>query len=97
MSCIGGVHVLDGIYYNMWCYTERHVLLEVMFYLRACIIGGHVLLFKMSYWGTCFTRGHILQDDLLYRGTPYMRTGLAGGMSYRKPCITCLTGGLVLQ
>ena len=68
----------DGISYNMLCFTERHVLLEVMFYLRVTIIGGHVLLFEMSYWGTCFSGGHILQDDLLYRGTPYMRTGLTG-------------------
>ena len=59
----------DGICYNMLCFTERYVLLEVMFYLRVGIIGGHVLLFEMSYWGTCFTGGHILHDDLLYRGT----------------------------
>ena len=48
----------------MLCFTDRHVLLEVMFYLRVGIIGGHVLLLEMSYWGTCFTGGHILQDDL---------------------------------
>ena len=60
----------------MLCFTERHVLLEVMFYLRVGIIGGHILQFKMSYWGTCFTGGYILQDDLLYRGTYHMRAGL---------------------
>ena len=59
----------DGISYNMLCFTERYVLLEVMFYLRVCSTRGHVLLFEMSCWG--FTRGHILQDDLLYRGTPF--------------------------
>ena len=26
----------------MLCFTERHVLLEVMFYLRVCVIGVHV-------------------------------------------------------
>ena len=69
----------NGISYNMLCFTERHVLLEVMFYLWVYIIGVHVLLFEMSYWSTCFAGGHILQDDLLYRGTPLMRTGLTGG------------------
>ena len=39
----------DGISYNLFCFTERYILLEVMFYLRVGIIGGHVLLFKMSY------------------------------------------------
>ena len=29
-SCIGGVHQ-DGIFYNILSFTERHVLLEVMF------------------------------------------------------------------
>ena len=47
-------HLRHGISYNMLCFIERHVLLEVMFYLRVCIIGGHVLLFEMSYRGTCF-------------------------------------------
>ena len=62
----------------MLCFTERHVLLEVMFYLRVGIIGRHILLFEMTFWGTCFTGGHILQDDLLYRGTHYMRISLTG-------------------
>ena len=26
----------------MLCFTERHVLLEVIFYLRVCVIGVHV-------------------------------------------------------
>ena len=84
-KCLMGCHVLvsacfqDGISYNMLCFTERHVLLEVMFYLRVCNIGGHVLLLEMSYWGTCFTGRHILWDDLLHTGTPYMRKSLTGG------------------
>ena len=41
----------DGLSYDMLCFTERHVLLEVMFYLGVCIIGRHVWLFEMSYWG----------------------------------------------
>ena len=72
MSCIGGVYVFRWHILQYVVFTERHVLLEVMFYLRVCIIGGHALLFEMSYWGTCFSGGHILQDDLLYRGTPYI-------------------------
>ena len=40
-SCIVGVHVFRMAYFKM-CFTERYVLLEVMFYLRVCIIGGHV-------------------------------------------------------
>ena len=63
-------YLQDGISYNMLCFAERHVLLEIMFFLRVGIIGGHVLLFEMSYRGTCF----VVEGD-----TPYMRTGLTGG------------------
>ena len=52
-----------GTYYNVMCFIERHVLLEVMFHLRVCTIGGHVLLFKMSYWGIFF----FLQEGISYR------------------------------
>ncbi len=51
----------DGISYNMLCFTERHVLLEVMFYLRVGIIGGHVLLLR------CLTVVHVLQEGIPYR------------------------------
>ena len=80
-----GWHILQ-----MLCFTERCVLLEVMFCLRVCIIGEHVLLFEMSYWSTCFTGGHILLDDLLYKGIPLICGQIqVVDMSYRKkPYIT---------
>ena len=61
-ACNSSGHVLLKLQVNMSCsstcsmsvmfcrnFTERHVLLEVMFYLRVCIVGGHILLLEMSY------------------------------------------------
>ena len=103
-KCIMGVMywwstcLQDGISYKMLCFTERHVLLEVMSYLRVGIIGGHVLLFKMSYWCTCLQEGISYRIFVVQGDTSYMRTGLTGGgshvlhegMSYRWTCLTVL-------
>ena len=60
-SILGTIWQSIGLSYNMLCFTERHVFLEVMFYLRVGIIGGHVLLCK------CLTGLHVLQEGISYR------------------------------
>ena len=75
-------------------FTERYVLLEVMFYLRVCIVGRHILLLEMSYWGTCFTGGYILQDGM-QEGMYLWKTCVsAGHVFYESMCYgrTCLAG-----
>ena len=82
----------------MLCFTEKHVLLEVMFYLRVCNIGGmfscsrcftevHVLQVGISYRMICCTRDILYEDKFNWRVCPIGSHVLQEGMSYRRTCL----------
>ena len=85
----------------MFCFTERHFLLDDMFYLRVCIIGGHVLQFIPFHWNTGIC---VLQEGIFYWMIHYIGGQLLYGdrfagwyvleefMYYMK---ACLAGGHV--
>ena len=79
----------DGISCNMFCFTGRHFLLDVMLYLMVCIIGGLVIQFSG------FTGIHVLQEDIFN-----CMIRLAGGhLSYEDKFYwrVCIRGSCALH